>query len=158
MAFDVQATAYALFTGRQDIADRFIKEFPENRLFRQIKPDGSQPLELARTIAFHYTLFNINHAMDMCALARSACVDLFSATSPDGRSITRAIEFIKPYLGKAQSAFPYQQIKEWNENQERCCWMLRRATFFKPSSGYDELFDEYCRTKAIDIKWLLLAK
>ncbi len=158
MAFDVQATAYALFTGRQDVADKFIKEFPENRMSKQIEPDGSQPLELARTIAFHYTLFNLNHMMDMCALAESAGVDLFSVTSPDGRSITKAIEFIKFYLGKLQSEFPYQQIKEWPENQERCCWMLRRATFFKPNPGYDELFDEYCRTKNIDIKWLLLAK
>jgi len=158
MAFDMQATAYALFTGRQDVADKFIKEFPEKRLFKQIEPDGSQPLELARTIAFHYTLFNLGHMLDMASLAQSTGVDLFSAASSDGRSITKAIEFIKPYLGKPQSAFPYQQIKEWDLNQERCCWMLRRATFFQPNREYDDLFDEYCRTKNIDMNWLLLAK
>ncbi|MDR0232400.1 MAG: alginate lyase family protein [Dysgonamonadaceae bacterium] len=158
IAFDVQATAYALFVGKQDIADKFIQEFPEVRLFKQIEPDGSQPLELERTIAFHYTLYNIEHMMDMCALAKSVDVDLFSATSPDGRSITKAIEFIKQYVGKPQSAFPYPQIKEWDLNQERACWMLRRATFFKPNPEYDELFNKYIRTKDTDIRWLLLAK
>ncbi|MCL2651404.1 MAG: alginate lyase family protein [Candidatus Azobacteroides sp.] len=158
IAFDVQATAYALFTGRQDIAGKLIKEFPENRLFKQIEPDGRQPLELERTIAFHYTLFNIEHIMDMCALAKSVEMDLFSAASSDGRSITKAIEFIKQYMGKPQSEFPYQQIKEWDLSQERGLWTLRRATFFQPNSGYDDLFDRYSRTKNTDIRWLLLAK
>ncbi len=158
MAFDVQATAYALFSGRNDIASRFIKEFPENRIFKQVEPDGSQPLELVRTIAFHYTLFNIAHMMDMSELAKYTGVDLFSATSPDGRSISKAIEFIKPYLGQPQSAFPYKQIKEWDENQQKLCWILRRATFFKPNQEYDKLFGKYNQTSRSDRQWLLYAK
>ncbi len=158
MAFDVQATAYALFAGRNDVADKFIKEFPENRIFKQVEPDGKQPLELERTIAFHYTLFNIVHMLDMSALAQYRGADIFSVESADGRSLTKAIEFIRPYLGKPQSEFPYQQIKEWNENQEKLCWVLRRATFFRPNPEYDSLFEEYCRTKDTDSQWLLFAK
>lgn len=158
LAYDVQVTTYALFTGRKEIADEFINNFAADRLFKQIEPDGSQPRELARTIAMHYSIFNIDHAMDMCSLAKSVGVDLYSSVSEDGRSINKAIEFILPYLGKPQSEFPYQQIKEWDLNQQKLCWMLRRSTFFQSNARYDELFDEYCTTKDTDIKWLTYAK
>lgn len=157
-AYDIQVTAYALFADRKDIAMEFINNFAENRLFKQIEPDGSQPLELARTIALHYSIFNIDHAMDMCALAKSVGVDIYSSTSPDGRSISKAIEFIRPYLGIQQNEFPYKQIKEWDQNQQKLCWLLRRSTMFEKNKEYDKLFDQHCTTKASSINWLLYAK
>jgi hypothetical protein len=158
VAYDVQVVAYALFAGRTDVAEKFIKEFPDNRLFKQIEPDGSQPLELERTMALHYTIFNILHFMDMATLAKSTGINLFDAVSEDGRSVAKAIEFIKPYLGKPQSEFPYQQIHEWDENQNKLAWTLRRAAFFHPNEEYDRLFNQYCATKDTDIQWLLWAK
>ena len=94
----------------------------------------------------------------MCDLAKSIGKDIFKSTSQDGWSISKAIEFIVPYLGKPQSEFPYQQIKEWDENQQKLCWLLRRSTQFKKNKEYDKLFDKYCTTKSSDIKWLILAK
>jgi len=158
LAYDVQVTAYALFAERNDIALDFINSFAENRLFKQIEPDGSQPLELARTIALHYSIFNIEHAMDMCDLAKAYNIDLFNSESEDGRSISKSIDYIRVYLGKPQSDFPYKQIKEWDQNQDKLCWMLRRSTFFKPNPEFDKLFDRYCKTRDIDRKWLLYAK
>lgn len=157
-AYDVQVAAYALFVGKEETALRFVNDFAGRRIFKQIEPDGSQPLELERTIAFHYTLFNIAHMMDMAALSRSMGLDLYGAASEDGRSILKAIEFIRPYLGKPQSAFPYQQIKEWDENQEKLCWVLRRASLFVNNPEYDSLFNNYCKTGAKDRNWLVYAK
>ena len=94
----------------------------------------------------------------MATLAKSQGIDLFSKISDDGRSITKAIDFAKEYLGKEQSAFPYKQIKDWGINQERLCWTLRRATLFQPNEEYDALFDEYCTTKDKDLYWLFYAK
>ncbi len=158
VAFDVQAVAYAIFSDQIDVAQKLIEEFPDKRIFTQIEPDGSQPLELARTLAFHYTIFNLKHFLDMATLAKSQGIDLFSKISDDGRSITKAIDFAKEYLGKEQSAFPYKQIKDWGINQERLCWTLRRATLFQPNEEYDALFDEYCTTKDKDLYWLFYAK
>jgi len=158
LAYDVQVVAYAVFTDRTDVALNIINGFAKNRLFKQIEPDGSQPLELARTIALHYSIFNIEHAMDMCDLAKVNGVDLFNAESEDSRSISKAMDYIRVYLGKPQADFPYKQIKEWDLNQEKLCWMLRRSTFFKPNSEFDELFDSYCKTKDTDMKWLFYAK
>ncbi|MDY9919969.1 MAG: alginate lyase family protein [Proteiniphilum sp.] len=157
-AYDAQVAAYAMFANKKEVSLNLIKGFATKRIFNQVEPDGSQPLELERTLAFHYTLFNISHMMDMAALAQCFGIDLYNATSDDGRSITQAIEFIKPYLGKPQSEFPYQQIREWGENQERLCWILRRATFFKENKEYDLLFNTYCTTSVKNRNWLLYTK
>ncbi|MEI6554518.1 MAG: alginate lyase family protein [Paludibacter sp.] len=139
-AFDVQATRYALFVGKEDIARKFIAEFPERRLFTQIEPDGSQPLELARTTALGYSTFNLTHILDMCCLAKSLNVDLFSAKSQDGRSILKAIDFLTQFVGKPQSHFPYKQIKEWDSVQKKLCWQLYRADKFLTKPVYVKFY------------------
>ena len=112
LAYDVQLTAYALYIGNKELATQILKAFPEKRLFPQIEPDGKQPLELERTTAFGYTLFNLTHMLDMSFIASTEGIDIYNATSKDGRSITAALKFVIPYIGKPQSQWPYQQIKE----------------------------------------------
>jgi hypothetical protein len=139
-AFDVQATRYALFVGKEDIARKFIAEFPERRLFTQIEPDGSQPLELARTTALGYSTFNLTHILDMCCQAKSLNVDLFNSKSADGRSISKAFDFLGQFVGKPQSNFPYKQIKEWDSVQKKLCWQLYRADKFIVKPVYVKLY------------------
>jgi len=130
VGYDVQATAYALFANRPEIAEKFISNFPEKRIFRQIEPDGSQPRELARTMALHYSIFNLEHFLDMCDLAKKLGIDLYPATSADGRNIAKAIDFIAQYIDKPQSEFPYQQIRDWDEKQEELRLLICRAKHF----------------------------
>ena len=139
-AFDVQATRYALFVGKEDIARKFIAEFPARRLFTQIEPDGSQPLELVRTTALGYSTFNLTHILDMCCIAKSLNVDLFNTKSTDGRSISKALDFLSQYVGKTQSHFPYQQIKEWDSVQKKLCWQLYRADKFITKPAYVKIY------------------
>lgn len=155
LAFDVQLTVYALFTGNQDLAREILMEFPEKRLFTQIEPDGRQPLELERTIAFSYTVFNLNHMIDMAETGLRVGMDVYTPTSPDGRSITAALHFMKQYVGKPQSEWPYQQIKEWDEQQNAACWILHRASFLDSKKGYDDYWKKYCKTPSDDILYLL---
>jgi hypothetical protein len=46
--YDVQVTALALYLGKTDDARRVAERFGERRIAAQVKPDGSQPRELAR--------------------------------------------------------------------------------------------------------------
>ena len=145
-AFDVQATRYALFAGKNDIALKFINDFPSRRLFKQIEPDGKQPSELARTKALHYSAFNIVHMLDMCLIAKTLNIDLLAAKSADGRSIQKAIEFMAQYAGKAQSHFPYSQINEWDLDQKLLIFQLYRVD--KMSSKNN--FEIYYKNKMTD--------
>ena len=155
VAFDIQVTRYALFVGKEDIARKFINDFPEKRLFKQIEPNGAQPLELARTTAFGYSVFNLTHFIDMATMAKSLNIDIYNTTSADGRSITKAIEFLLPYLGKPQTDFPYQQIRDWEKVQKEFCWVLYRADMFIPVPVYKKLYIQTINSLQKDNNMLL---
>ena len=155
LAYDVQLTAYALYIGNKELATQILKAFPEKRLFPQIEPDGKQPLELERTTAFGYTLFNLTHMLDMSFIASTEGIDIYNATSKDGRSITAALKFVIPYIGKPQSQWPYQQIKEWEKKQDESCWVLRKASFFDLKAGYETIGAKY-RTTPVSSRMHLL--
>lgn len=142
-AFDIQVVRYALFVGKNDIARRFVNEFAERRLFSQIEPDGAQPMELARTTAFGYSLFNLGHILDMCSMARGMGIDLYNTTSADGRSITKALEFLLPYAGKPIEDFPYQQIRDWEKVQQELALVLYRADKLNSTSLYTQYYSPY---------------
>ena len=155
LAFDVQQTVYALFTEDSALARKTISEFAKKRLFPQIEPDGKQPRELARTTGFGYTNFNLIHMMDMCAVCQNLGIDIYNSTSKDGRSITKALEYMASFVGKPQSEFPYQQIKGWDKEQQTSCWILRRASFYDKKSGWEAISEKYMNTPKTDRRYLL---
>ncbi len=155
LAYDVQLAVFAAFAGNDTLADSVLRNFAEKRLFRQIEPDGSQPLELARTTGFGYSVFNITHMLDMCDFARHRKFDLYGTTSSDGRSIAAAIDYLTPYLGKSVEEFPFQQIKNWETEQQALTRVLRRAARYEPSERYAELSRKYSRETPDDLFILL---
>ena len=144
LAYDVQLATYALFTGDTQTALKVINEFPKERLFKQIEPDGTQPQELRRTLAFHYSTYNIQFMVDMFAIAKNQGVELYKATSSDGRTFYKAIDFLIPYLGKDVSEWPYQQISGWSNSLQSLCNELYRISTIDPSRyDYLELYRKY---------------
>jgi len=154
-AYDVQVVRYALFVGKDDIARQFLREFPKRRLFAQIEPDGSQPLELARTTAFGYSVFNLDHILDMCYMAKGLGVDLYNSTSEDGRSIAKALEFLLPYAGKTVDEFPYQQIRDWKKVQLEFALVLYRADKLNGKSLYSQYYSPYVQQKEKNINLII---
>ncbi len=142
-AYDVQVTRYAIFTGKPDIALKIINAFPEKRLFKQIEPNGAQPLELARTTALGYSVFNLTHFIDMTVMAKTLNIDLFNMGSNDGRSISKAAGFLLPYIDKPQSDFPYQQIKDWDKVQKELCWQLYRIDKLTNKNTYSKYYSKF---------------
>lgn len=86
--------------------------------------------------------------LDMSFIATTEGMDIYNAASRDGRSITAALKFVIPYIGKPQSEWPYQQIKEWDKKQDEACWLLRKASFFAPEAGYEAIGAKHRTTSA----------
>lgn len=139
-AYDVQAARIALFIGSDSLAQSYIRQFPARRMFPQIEPDGKQPEELARTKAMHYSVFNLTHMIDMSMMARTMHINLFDSVSDDGRSISKAFEYLSRFVGKSQSHFPYKQINEWNESVQRLRIQLYRADQLSSKNSYTALY------------------
>ncbi len=156
LAYDVQLVMFALFSDEKEIALKVIAEYPEARLYKQIEPDGKQPQELRRTLAFHYSEYNIRHMVDMAAIAKSLGIELYKAESEDGRSLYKAVDFLVPYLGKDLSEWPYQQISGWEESQQALCEDLFRIIHIDPSQkDYLDLYNLYGKQSLSDRKRLL---
>jgi hypothetical protein len=134
---DTQAAAIALFLGKNEMARDIVSQAREKRIARQIEPDGRQPLELARTTSFGYSLFNLRALMDLAGLGRSVGVDLWHYQTADGRSILKAAEFMAQYADPARK-WPYQQIHPANRN-DLGELLLRAAAEFPESKIKDAL-------------------
>eukprot|EP01113_Clastostelium_recurvatum_P040203 TRINITY_DN6228_c0_g1_i3.p1 TRINITY_DN6228_c0_g1~~TRINITY_DN6228_c0_g1_i3.p1 ORF type:complete len:420 (-),score=44.53 TRINITY_DN6228_c0_g1_i3:64-1323(-) len=107
--YDVQTTAYALYSGDNSSAKKICTLAPGRRIAPQVQPNGTLPYELARTKAFWYTYFAIEAFFELGSLCRCVQVDLFNFTTSDGRSIRKALDFIVPYA-TGKMTWPYQQI------------------------------------------------
>ena len=145
-AYDVQIVRYAIFTGNNHLAKKIANNFAKNRLFTQIETDGSQPLELARTTGLGYSTFNLTHFLDMAQLAKTLDIDLLNKESQDGRSILKAVDYLVRYVNKPQSAFPYQQIKDWEGVQEKLRWQLYRVDKMLGKAVYQKYYNGNLQT------------
>lgn len=129
-AYDAQIIAFALYTGQTETARKFIDDVPHKRLFAQIEPDGRQPRELQRTLAFHYSQYNLTHLIDIMLMAEKLDIQLADAVSADGRSLYKALDFLLPYVGKSLDQWPYQQISGWEHSQQNLCKDLYRTAVY----------------------------
>ncbi|HEY2973243.1 MAG TPA: alginate lyase family protein [Pyrinomonadaceae bacterium] len=122
--YDLQVTSFALFLGRKDLARDTLQTARQKRIAAQIEPDGRQPLELARTKAWSYSVGNLDGLMLLARLGENVGVDLWSYQAADGRSIRRALDYLVPFaLGEQK--WSYQQLGEWPP--EMLFPLLRRA-------------------------------
>ena len=150
-AYDAQVIALALYTGREDVAKEIIEAVPAKRIFTQVEPDGSQPQELRRTLGFGYSQYNLTHFIDIFRMAQKLGIRIDDATSADGRSFYKALDFLTPYVGKEVTAWPYQQIGEWDYKQQELCKDLYRTWLLRPErTDYLRLYQAHRRLNPED--------
>ena len=69
--------------------------------------------------------------------------------------LEKAIDFLTPYLGRPVSAWPFQQIADWEKEQQNMCWILYRADSYFPGKDYQSLFQTYSKAKPSSRQFLI---
>ncbi len=152
-AYDVQVAAYAKYVGNQKVLADRLGQFYDRRMLTQIEPDGSQPHELWRTLAFGYSQYNLTHIIDLFQIAKNAHYPGLLARMP---LLEKAADFLAQYLGKSVEAWPYQQISEWDDKQHELAKDLYRLYLLDPQrTDYLRLAREYMVKRFSDRFFLL---
>lgn len=107
--YDVQAASFALFVDRTELARRILETAREKRIAAQIEPDGRQPLELARTKAWGYSVGNLDGLTLLATLGDRVGVDLWNYRTKDGRGIRAALLYLAPFAVEKRP-WPHQQL------------------------------------------------
>ena len=105
--YDFQVAALALYCDRKDDALTVFKRVDSLRIPKQIKEDGSQPHELARTRSFDYSKMNIQGFLQLARLAEHLDFDLWNSNE---KRLLKAILFLEPYSNE-EMEWPHKQIK-----------------------------------------------
>ncbi|HEY4414724.1 MAG TPA: alginate lyase family protein [Verrucomicrobiae bacterium] len=113
VAFWLQVAVFAEFTGDEKQLVESRRRFKEIFLPAQMAPDGSFPLELARTKPYGYSIFQLDNMATLCQVLSTTNDDLWHFTLADGRGIQQGVAFLYPFLAD-KSKWPHKpDIQAW---------------------------------------------
>jgi hypothetical protein len=140
--YSEQVIAMALFIDKTEIALNEIEIF-KNRMESQLKSDGSQPFELARTKSWGYVNMNLFGYFLIAKLAENANIQLWNHQISEGKNMRNALDWIIPYL-KNEKIWEYEQIQKISYGET--IKILKYASIKYSNPEYEAL------AKKIDLK------
>lgn len=130
--YDFQTVAFALFLQDKALAKQLIEQNTYKRIQSQLKEDGSQPHELARTLSWNYSVMNLKGFVGLALLAKNVDIDLWNYKTADGKSIKDAYQWLVPYA-EGQKPWTFQQIKAMHPEDFMPLPLIVKAQFDKGS-------------------------
>lgn len=129
--YDAQLAAFGRYGRREGVAREALARVATTRVASQIAPDGTQPLELARTRSYHYSAFGLLAFAIAADLGAAAGVDVWHA---EGARIHAAIDFLA-HFATGDAVWPYPDIEAVDSFRELAPILARAARAY-PDAGY----------------------
>ncbi len=98
-----QVAAFAQFTGNKEQTEYCRNRYKTVLIPNQEAPDGSFPLEQARTKPYGYSLFNLDAMAILVQTLTTKDDDLWKWQLPDGRGMAKAVAYMFPYIADKKS-------------------------------------------------------
>jgi hypothetical protein len=93
-----QAAAVATFAEDNATAQMAFAFYRDSIFPLQVRKDGSAPREEARTQSLYYSSFNAEAFSMVCRIAQVRGIDLWTAHTKDGATLSAVIDYLMPYL------------------------------------------------------------
>jgi len=103
----LQGAIFAMVTGNNGVIGECRDRFKNTIVPAQVAPDGSFPLELARTKPYGYSLFNLDAVGMLAHVLTKGSDNLWDYTLHDGRGVANCFHFMVPFIANKQS-WPYR--------------------------------------------------
>jgi hypothetical protein len=94
----MQVASFAKLCNDQPMLDSLRLRYKTVLLPKQMATDGSFPLELARTKAYGYSIFNLDAFTMICQILSTPKDDLWKFETTDGKSIQKGINYLYPFV------------------------------------------------------------
>ncbi len=132
VAYWLQIAAFATFTENEDLRTECRRQFKEVFVTVQMGADGGFPLELARTKPYAYSIFQLDNMAALCQLLSTSTDNLWTFTTPDGKSMAKAVAFLYPYLADKSSWPRKPDILAWDG------WPVRQPALLFGGHAFSE--------------------
>lgn len=113
--FDMQAAAFALFSGKIDEAKKRLYITQLRRIAGQFDIEGRQMAELERTRPWHYSNFNLEAYNRLGRLGEKAGVDIWNFTL-DGHSLRKGYQYIASFID-SDTPWPWKDIDKMDDKK-----------------------------------------
>jgi hypothetical protein len=150
--YDAQAVHVALYLGKPKDAADLARGAETKRIARQIEPNGTQPLEMARTKSFDYCTFNLEALFRLMTVADKVGVDLWTFSTKDGRSLRAALDRLAPY---ADPAKPWEKHDLHQESRPALLALFAQVLDREGGPKYADALARYGRADGSE-RWRLL--
>jgi hypothetical protein len=107
----MQAAEFARLTSNAEMTAWCSERFKSTLIPDQVAPDGSLPLELARTKPYSYCLFDLDVLSTICQTLSTGSESLWNFTTPDGRGMRKVVGFMYPFIAN-KSSWPFKHDVE----------------------------------------------
>ncbi|WP_397364576.1 alginate lyase family protein [Olleya sp. R77988] len=144
--YDVQLLSILVYLNKTEEVENYLSTTTKARIFSQIMPDGSQPLELKRTKSFSYSVMNLHGFLELARLGQKVGVNLWGMESKDGRSIKKGYEYMLPYIMN-EKEWQYKQIKDKKPSVEKLISDLKKAQKLFKEDAFDEIIHQVNQKK-----------
>ncbi len=112
----VQVAAYATYVKDDHALLEAWKLYFEKLVPGQLKPDGSTPLEEARTRSLGYSAMNLDGLALLCRMGQFWNMELWEYEAPNGASVAKSVAYLMPHL-ESPGKWRKQQISPFEPSR-----------------------------------------
>ncbi len=113
---DMQNATISAYLGHRDAARKIVLDAEQKRFPVQFAADGSQPLELSRTMSWHYANFNLTAWGRLAEVGKNLGVDVWKYKAANGVTLRKVVDQLIPGALQGAAGWPHQQIGVFDQS------------------------------------------